>query len=561
MRSGKFFFFVLGLGLFLAACRENVDAPETPTVAPTRTLNETEIALLWTETPTATASNTRRPTFTDTPSPTTTPSNTNTPTDTATFTVTPSGTPSATRTASFTPTPTPTDTPTNTATSTATRTATVTPSDTPSPTLTDTATRIPTRTPSPTPLPTETPTRTPTPSSTLTASPTDTDEPTRTPRPTNTPNVILSTATNPPTLTTVAIAASPTTAPDTPDETVGEGETGGTALPFSTVTPIPTIAPVIPPSPTPLSVAGGGGFVAEGDSLSFINASGEITSVNGNVQASGRTFDISPQGQMAVFGYDGQLYANGQQVLLSPSSGFGLAPDMYVKYMNWSPDGRYLAVVFGSTAGTDGLTSAGVWVMDFATMQSAQILRDAWDVNSLRAEWSPNSTAVLITVDTPSGMVTTFLPANYDVNNGFRRHPYQDSSWALDSASVIVSGRHNEGYYVLGRVNLDFDQTYASYDVASAGITVTRAATDIGGGRIAFLGATDPAGPFTLYMLTPGSAPTALVGGIPSGIASWEWNRTHTALLVVTTDRQLWIVRTNGTAQNAGVGVGEVHWH
>lgn len=530
MQPRKWFPFLVVLVVFLAACRENVDAPITPTVAPTETPNETEIALLWTETPTATATNTRRPTFTATI----------TPSDTATFTVTLSGTPSPTRTR--------TSTQTNTATSTATRTATRTPTNTP--------TSTPTETPEPssTPRPTQTPTPTET--------PLPTEPPTRTP--TFTPNVILSTATRRPTTTPVPIAASPTGAPEIPDAESGEGETGGTALPFASVTPIPTIAPVDIATFTPVG-GNSGGFVPEGDSLLLVNPEGQVTSVNGgNVQAVGRTFDVGPQGQIAVFGWDGQLYAHGNQVLLSPSSGFGLAADMFVKQMDWSPNGQYLVVVFGSTAGTEGVTSAGVWVMDFGAGQSWQILRDAWDVNSLKAEWSPNSTAVVITIDTPSGITTTFLPANYDVNNGFQRHPYQDSTWALDSASVIVSGRHHEGYYILGRVNLDFDQTYASYDFSAAGVTVVRAAAEIGGGRIAFLGATDPAGPYSLYVMTPGGVPSQIVSGIPGGIRQWEWNRSRTALLVVTSDRQLWIVRTNGTLQNAtpaNGGVGEVHWN
>ena len=582
MRTGKFIAVLMGGMIALAACRENIDGPITPTVALTHTPNDTEIALLWTDTPTATATNTRRPTFTSTP--TDTPTASGTPTDTPTATLTPSRTPTDTHTPTDTPTATLTASPSSTATDTRTPTATLTASpsstatDTRTPTATATLTASPsstatdTRTPTATltASPSSTPTDTRTPTATLTASPSSTPTDTRTPTATLTPvptltftpNVILSTATRRPTFTTIPVAASPTEAPEIPDAEIGEGEIGGTALPFATVTPIPTLAPVIPPTFTPVFV---GGSVPEGDSLLYVNPAGEVTSINGgSIQAVGQVFDVGPQGQMAFFGYDNQLYAHGQQVLLSPSSGFGLAEDMYVRQMDWSPNGRYLAVVFGSRAGPEGVTSAGVWIMDFSSMQSWQVLRDTWDVTSTRVQWAPNSTAVLITANTPSGVMTTFLPLNYDANQEFRRHPYQDSTWAADSASVIVSGQHQQGYYILGRVNLDFDQTYVGYDVSGAGITVTRAAAELPGGQIGFLGATDPAGPFVLYRMTPGSVPTPVSGTIPGPIASWEWNRSRTALLVVTADRQLWIVRTNGSVQNATPANGilnEVHWN
>ena len=126
----------------------------------------TAIALLPTNTPTATDTPTATPSPTETPSPTPTVTLTPTATDTPTTTFTPSVTPTASDTPS--PTPTPTDTPTPTFTST----------HTPSPTHTPTATDTHTNTPTVTPTPTDTPTPTATATPTVTPSPTATFTPT-----------------------------------------------------------------------------------------------------------------------------------------------------------------------------------------------------------------------------------------------------------------------------------------------------------------------------------------------------------------------------------------------
>lgn len=158
-------------------------ATDTPTQTPTPTLDPIEIArvtqvavetlnaastalmsanltataTLFTLTPSPTSTNTptETPLPTDTPTrrPSNTPTNTDVPT-TATFTPSPSATSTATHTATLTPTSsaTPTATPTHTATKTATPTATLT--HTPSVTPTNTA--IPTNTSTPTDTPTAT---------------------------------------------------------------------------------------------------------------------------------------------------------------------------------------------------------------------------------------------------------------------------------------------------------------------------------------------------------------------------------------------------------------------
>jgi hypothetical protein len=251
------------LFLLLAGCRVNIDAPETPTIIASPTLDETAVARLATKTPTLTATATRTPTATITPTltPTGTARPTNTPTPTATasptLTVTPSPTVTSSSTATHTATATATMTPTGTATARPANTATPTRTATASPTSTVTASPTATQTP------TITSTLTATASATPTAIPTLTLTGTATARPTDTPTITL---TPPPTLTpTEAIAqlAIPTATP----MLISTESIAQIAIPTATpgvtntFTPFPTLTPnltatlqannALPPTRTP----------------------------------------------------------------------------------------------------------------------------------------------------------------------------------------------------------------------------------------------------------------------------------------------------------------------
>jgi hypothetical protein len=107
---------------------------------------------------------------------------------------------------------------------------------------------------------------------------------------------------------------------------------------------------------------------------------------------------------------------------------------------------------------------------------------------------------------------------------------------------------------VVGRVLLDQEQTFIPYDFSSAGVGFTASATELGDGRIAFLGSPGPDGPFRLFIMSVGGATVPVSGEISGRILSWEWNRSRTALLLLVDNggtRQLWVIRTNGSIQNA----------
>lgn len=525
--------FLLGLSLliiFLSACDIGTDGRSTPTVQPTNTLSLTEIADLWTDTPTPTVTSTLTRTPTITPSITLT----NSPTFTATATTTASAT--ITHTSTATRTMTPSDT--------ATFTQTASPTNTP--TQTDTPTDLPTETPLP-PTATDTaepvvasPAFTDTPTSTFTATSTNT------PRPTFTPRQVTATA-----AATNLVTIPAQTATRLPTET---------AIGF----PSPTFIPA-PNTPTPLAFptlsgennSGGNtnGTVPQANAIVVQDLSGVIRNSSGQELATGRAFDVGPQGQLAVQGLDGQLYTPNGKLGTSPASEFGLREGANVGYIDWSPAGGSIAFTFRYP--DDGNVDNGVWVYHTYNNTSQQIYRDVWDRRAERVSFSPDSSVVLVRVITPDGSTANFfLPATWEANQGVPvTHYYADATWGRGGTSIIVSGpRTGGGESVLGRVLLDNDQTFVPYNFSSARVSYTAAGTELADGRLAFLGSNSATGAFRLYLMPINGVATAVSSDIPGRILSWEWNASRTALLLVMDNvgtRQLWVVNTNGTAQNA----------
>ena len=526
MNVGRFLLTLGLITLILTACDVGTDGRSTPTIRPTDTLSLTEIADLWTDTPTQTASATSTRTMTTTASPTFTPS--------ATLTGTATQTATATITASSTVTST--NTPSPTATHTSTFTATELPTETPLP---PSATRSLTNSPEPVVV-TEAFTDTPTATFTPTAS--------NTPRPTFTPRQRTSTAAATNLVTIPANTA--------------------TSLPTATVVGFasPTFIPA-PNTPTPLvfdSSAGGNGnttgVVPQSNAVVVQDLSGVIRNSSGTELATGRAFDVGPQGQLAVQGLDGQLYTPNGKLGISPASEFGLREGANVGYIDWSPAGGSIAFTFRYP--DEGNVDNGVWVYNTYNNTSQQIYRDIWDRRAERVSFSPDSSVVLIRVMTPDGSTANFfLPATWQANQGVPvTHYYADATWGLGGTSIIVSGpRTGGGESVLGRVLLDNDQTFVPYNFASAGVSYTSAATELSDGRIAFLGSNSATGPFQLYLMTVGGFPIAVSSQITGRILSWEWNASHTALLLLMDNvgvHQLWVVSTNGTLQNVTPPIG-----
>lgn len=521
----------------LAACDVASDGRATPTVRPTNTPNETQIALLWTDTATATFTDTATSTLTVTPSLTATPSPTLTGTNTATFTALP--------TLTATTTSTNTSTNTTTATSTPSLTRTATPSLTDSPTATPSSTSTSTATPTlipltstpvpPTSTSTATRTATPrivTPDATATPSATSTQRPTSTRLPSSTPRTVTATA-----AATVLVTEAVDTA---------------TPLPTPTVFGFPT--PTFLPRPLTSTPFGGinsgndpfsGGPVPEANEIAFSDGTGIIRRINGEELAAGNVFDISPQGQVAFQGRDNNLYAGGSILTISPASEFGLKGN--ISYIDWASSGSRLAFVYHNP---ESEVDNGVWFYNIAENTSRQIFRDTWERRASQIDFSPDNSVILIQIKNNNGAQVgmTFLPTTWEANTEYRFHPYPYASWSTSGTSVIVSGPS-----VLGRVNLDAEQSFVPYDFSSSGVTYIAAATELYDGRIAFLGGPGSEGPFRLYIMPVGGPANVVSGEVAGRLDSWEWNASRTALLLIINNggtRQVWIVQTDGSTRN-----------
>lgn len=616
MRWGWFFRVILGgLVMGLVACDVTPNVDRTPTIQPSPTMNETEIALLWTDTPTplptATATTTLTPTpsLTFTPSPTITASATATLTATATATITPSQTatvtasatpsqtPSPTATLTYTPTQTPSATATATASVTATPTASATPSQTashtvtptnrPTNTATATSTTTPTSTQTPSPTITPSPTATLTPSPTLSPTPTQRPSPTLLPTagPSNTPPpspIVNASVTPLPVAPTIALAITDTGTPVavpsialTPGFPFDGPSVGGTPLPAATETPRPTNTllpiPTFAPTPTPFGFTGIGSInnsaIAYYDGVQYVGLDGSTTVAF--------AYDMATDGQRAeYFTANNQLYINGNPLMLNPSGQNGLRPLRRIKEIQWSPSGRYVAFVITSTGDDpEGYSGEqydyGVWVYDTLLARTFKIAHeDNRKVSHI--SWSPNSMVMLILfVDISNGRHTlTFLPiepAPWNPDFGYNEHPYSMGTWALDSASVVVSGQRTDGLPVFGRVYLDATQTFVPFTVGS--LAYVSAAIEISGGQIAFLGSSTSVGPYSLYIMWPNGAPqlraTTTITGV---IEDAMWNDARTALIVITNDtlrRRAWLVELGGAVRELtptdGL-VGSIRW-
>lgn len=591
--------------LLLTGCGLDIDSPQTPTVALSPTLDDTQIALrataTWTLTMTPTLSPSRTPTSTATvtasatPTPTATVTASATLTSAPTLTATPSATPSPTATATVTPSDTPTGTPTATASSTATLTLT------PTATLAPTETAVPSPTPSPTVTPT--PTRTPTQAITALDIPTATLPPTPTPRPTDTPTVTdpllpTETFTPFPTITPNLTATADALNPNRPTATPTPGG-------IYTLTPLP---PTQTPLPVTMTPEGGGVFndpnappsgldglpdAQPGNSgpsgpplpeqqRIVISYQGQVVPLlaldaltgsvaGGSALDQGTVFAVSGSGSVATVRQDRQLYINGAPMLVSPASRFGLPENLSVTDLAWSPDGARIAFrVDAIDPNQQNAIDSGIWIYEPATDRSWQVFRTGYagqiapweDVQRpLTIRWSSDGTRLLVPYVGGAGRATALLNAGLDINtlaaddygSYLSEIGFADATWLLSQNGVIVSGSQQGGATVVGRILFGAGWSYEEIlNQATVGL-VMEAAAELANGWIGFLGSAG--GSFALYSVAPypGSQPGALTASIPGQVIAATWDNARSAVLVTVQSggaTRLWLLNTSGATQD-----------
>ncbi len=593
------------LGMLLAACGTSVPRV-TPTVAPTLTPSpeptgvaelpsRTPVVVTGSDTPTpqpsVTATATATQTTTPTPQPTDTPSatatGTQTPTATASATRTPlpptaTHTPTVTHTPSVTPLPLlPSDTPTLTLTPTLTPSA--------SPTLTQTFTPAPpTATSTPQIIVTERTISTPTPlPPTFTAVPQA--SPTRTlPPPTLPITPTLITAT--PGAVDIqgdAITSTPEFQPDAPTATPFTP----TPLPFDRIPPtVSAQSPNFPQTPPDFSANTIGAYT-------FDTGPGQF-SFNGRIiGGSVGLFEINPadSGSYARTNTAGLLsfvppgQSNEQTIAGNPFfAGFGaegLTADTnknYISDIAWSPNGQNLAFIISPPPepGIDRI-NAGVYFWSQREGRAFPMLRDcpdsaeqwpscdliagrpAWNWQSEKIEWSPDSTRALITLWLPrqqrrAVVVRDTIPSENAASDltttNFWR--YDSASW-IDNDTLLVSGRREtDGRVIVGTVDSFFrnvgNETII-FDASANGLWLENAVQRDNGEILALGRPSAPDGPLRLYRVSNGNATpiSEYAGaGYPERV---EWARNKSQV-VLTVQGQQYVINASGSVEQVLTG-------
>ncbi|HVO71572.1 MAG TPA: hypothetical protein VMT24_16095 [Aggregatilineaceae bacterium] len=387
--------------------------------------------------------------------------------------------------------------------------------------------------------------------------------------PTNTPGGIYTltpTATSPPTLTPLPL----------PTSAISEG--GGT---FYDPNAAPTGQESLPVAPA--GRTGPSGPAMPEQSYIVVSYAGQVVPLlpllggneAGSPIAQGQVFAVSSSGQVAAVGADRWLYVNGARLTVSPSSQFGMDPNLSFGDLVWSADGRRLAMrVDAGNPNAQNAIDSGIWIYDPTHMPpSWQIFRDIYQGQTaqldqqrraLTVQWAPNNLALVVTVETPLGRANVFMPVEHNANEVVSAIPYADATWAPDSTSLVVSGMTWNGTMVVGRVALDANWTYTEYLNQKSSGLYSQAAIQLADGRIAFLGSPTP-GSFALYMIqpVPGAQPVQVSGLLSGLVLSAEWNAQRTAVLVTIQGNRLWVIRIDGSAQDSTPGGGAVsaaHW-
>ena len=293
--------------------------------------------------------------------------------------------------------------------------------------------------------------------------------------------------------------------------------------------------------------------------------------------AQGSVFAVSSAGRVAAIGPDDLLHVDDLTLHVSPDTGFGLADNLAWGDLAWSPDGRWLAFRVDPADPASYIPAAsyneptGVWIVDAEGTTSWHILRNGYagQVAQLHEErravgmrWSPNSDALIIAFETPLGRGSVALPVRHDVTQFVDGLHYADATWSPDGGSLIVSGATWEGPSVVGRVALDEARTTTIFLTEAATGLHMQAALELDDGRIAFLGSAAP-GTVALYATRadPDEAPDVEIARlsppITGQVLAAVWNparpTAQRAVLITVQDgaaRRLWLVRADGSAQD-----------
>ena len=161
----------------------------------------------------------------------------------------------------------------------------------------------------------------------------------------------------------------------------------------------------------------------------------------------------------------------------------------FVSYMQWAPNGRYLAFVIDGDRYSNPTDNDGIHIYDPVSGASFDILRDCpyeghpgCDTGGARQflgatiglQWSPISDRVVATLQITNGRrVQYVITLSQDPNQQPQTALYYDyASWTRDGTSLIVSGQNPSGAVIIGTVNSDGSGEQVLLNASALGLWV-----------------------------------------------------------------------------------------
>lgn len=234
------------------------------------------------------------------------------------------------------------------------------------------------------------------------------------------------------------------------------------------------------------------------------------------------------------------------------SAGSALDNKLWVREVQWSPDGRQIAFIIRNTNLND--VAQGVWfwqpAREIATDPSYQLLRhcppacelasaipgDAWTSTSVA--WSPDSQSVLVGLYLPNEnrRAYTVRPAARDINNtqaitrpDILRYSY--AHWGLDSNRLIVSGHNPDGQIVFGTIGRDGSNALTT-PATQIGMNWVQSAVQQADGRLVMLGSTINEFSPVQLVAEDGQVLTSTIGNSTPNDIDWSPDRTAVRLRI-----------------------------